>query len=416
MSTDSTATRVKKILINRPRFLKNFFKTHQLVIPFFIMMIFLVLPINLFLLMQMTSKISFKQADSPQLVTMQARPTLALGKFLDGSFQKDYETWVNDHNPLKSMFTNFNNQFYYSLFSKSLMADSSIVIGKKGYLYEKDYIIQYVNANKIPFTQEKTEKWAANLQELADFFTHRGQQFIYVITPSKAAYYPEYIPNEYTKVVTNARPGYFLKIEALKKIHVPYFDASEYILSKKEKSYGNLLFIRGGTHWTMLGAAFTTKKILALISQQTKKLLPPLSFSYTLSTNPHGVDMDLLYLCKLLFPPRHYAVPHVSFKALENPVPLKVAIVGGSFTNFFVKLFIEANYFSQIDHYYYLILNHYRHSKEGITLLPMIRNDPASYQAILEADIVILEENEIIPYWSNHFDELYFRLLGKHMR
>lgn len=397
----------EEVPANRIVNIKNFLKTHQPIIPFFLMIIILVLPINLFIIKQILNQFS----STPKI---QNPPLVSVEKVLNGSLQKEYETWFNNHNPLKSVFTNLNNQFYYSLFSKSLMFDSNIVIGKKGYLYEQIYINQYVNLSKIPYTQRQFDLWAADLKELADFFEKRGQKFIYLITPSKASFYPEYLPNSYAKIIKDTRPDYFLKLDALKKVHVTYFDASQFMLAQKDKSYGYLLFPRGGTHWTMLGASLVAQRILDLISQQTQTQLPPLSYSYTVTTRPLGVDKDLLHLCKLLFPPKRYTVPFVSFKVNENPVPLKLAVIGGSFTHFFKQLFTESNYFSQLDHYYYLILNHYQISQNGKKIdIPINRDDPRSYQDILAADVVILEENEILPY-SNHFRELYFRLLGKY--
>jgi alginate O-acetyltransferase complex protein AlgJ len=406
MSIEQRSNELREELsFNRLINLKHFLKSHQSIIPFILMIIILVLPLNLFIIKQLINKFS------PNPKT-QNPPLVSVEKILNGSLQKEYETWFNNHNPMKSMFTNFNNQFYYSLFSKSLMFDSNIVIGKNAYLFEKIYINQYVNLSKIPYTQKQFDLWAADLQELADFFAKRGQKLIYLITPSKASFYPEYLPDSYAKIIKDTRPDYFLKIEALKKVRVPYFDASQFILANKDKSYGYLLFPQGGTHWTMLGASLVAQRILDLIAQQTQTQLPPLSYSYTITTRPLGVDKDLLHLCKLLFPPKHYSVPFVSFKKNKNPVPLKVAIIGGSFTHFFKQLFTESQYFSQLDHYYYLILNHYQTSKNGKKELPINREDPSSYQDILAADVVILEENEILPY-SNHFRELYFRLLGK---
>ncbi|ARG96671.1 hypothetical protein B6N58_02715 [Legionella micdadei] len=302
--------------------LREFLRAYRQFVPFFLIMIVLALPLNLFVIKQFARKFSIQTKQTQKL------PDFTVEKFVNNTLQKEYETWFNDHNPLKSTFTKFNNQFYYSFFSTSLMFNSNIVIGKKGYLYEKIYTDQYANPSKIPYTQKQFDKWAADLQELADFFAKRGQKLIYLITPSKATFYPEYLPDSYTKIVTNPRPDYFLKIKALKNIDVPYIDASELMLANKQKPYGNLLFTRGGTHWTMLGAALAGQKIIDLISQQTQLPLPPLSFSYTVSNRPLGVDKDLLHLCKLLFPPKHYRVPYVTFNANEKPSPLKLAIIG----------------------------------------------------------------------------------------
>lgn len=293
------------------------------------------------------------------------------------------------------------------------MYDSGLIIGKKGFLYEKIYVEQYLNLSQKEYTAEQFDQWAQDLKKISDYFTTRGKVFVYFLTPSKVTFYPEYLPNSYLKLIPeNPRPDYYLKKEALKKSGVSYVDASEYLMKLKEKSYGQLLFPLGGTHWTMLGATLSMQKVINKVAKIGNFSLPPIKYSYAPSFQAKYVDKDLLDLCKLLFPNIKYLVPDVVFEKNESSVPLKMAIIGGSFTNFYTSLFKNTGYFSQVDHFYYLILNHYQVTADGnVKEIPVVKEDPSSYKDILNADVVILEENELLPY-SNHLKELYFNLFG----
>ncbi|MFA5960173.1 MAG: hypothetical protein WC785_06620 [Tatlockia sp.] len=389
---------------------KSFFKAYPQYIPLCAMLLLFALPINLYLIVHGLSKVPIPVLKKHKFITQ--RPSFSVDKFLNGTLQKEYEYWFNENNPLRSTLVKFNNQFYYSLFTKSLMYDSNLIIGKKNFIYEKVYIDQYVNLNKTDYSVQQFEKWAQDLKAISDHFAKQGKLFIYLITPSKVAFYPEYLPSSYQKRINNPRPDYYLKIEALKKSGVAYFDASNYIVNAKAKAYGELLFTQGGTHWTMLSAALTTRKMLKIISKLTNVELSPLKFTYSEAFKPQFVDKDLLELCKLLFPNLKYRVPQITFEESENNSPLKLAIIGGSFTHFFRTLFAETKHFSQVDHFYYLILNHYQVSKDGsVKEVPIHQEDSHSYKTIFAADVVILEENELLPY-SNHMKELYFQVFG----
>jgi hypothetical protein len=79
------------------------------------------------------------------------------------------------------------------------MYKSNIVVGKKGRIYEYGYIMGY-NANRDAglFRMEDIERSVRKIKELRDFFRARGQFFFYLITPSKAECYPEFIPNRFS--------------------------------------------------------------------------------------------------------------------------------------------------------------------------------------------------------------------------
>src|SRR6185295_7871573 len=80
-----------------------------------------------------------------------------------------------------------------------------VMIGRSGQLFLPVYPKEYCSRDLSSFIP-KAEIWAGRIRDMQNFFDRRGQAFLYVITPSKAAQYPEYIPLSYScPATTTAR-------------------------------------------------------------------------------------------------------------------------------------------------------------------------------------------------------------------
>ena len=334
--------------------------------------------------------------DAPPLAGMQihqARPRFSLKGIMDGSFQKSMELFMEDVFPLRAAIVRATNQIYYSLFARSYMFRNEIIVGKRQYLYETVYLGHYCNTMREKHTPEEFDQWAKNIESLGDFFAKRGQIFLYVVTPSKAAYYPEYIPQWLDCNPQPPRPDYLLAAAALTHTHVPYIDLSKLMIDGKGK-YPLPLFNRGGTHWNMLAVALSAREIVAKISAQGKWQLPEVRFTYTIDNHPDGVDTDLLDVLNLWSPNRNYSTARVTFTqtiASKSRAP-RIAIVGGSFMRQMYNALRETNMFERVDYYFYLVMEHV--SQPGLPPPPPSPYTAEYYRELLAADIVILEENE----------------------
>jgi hypothetical protein len=330
---------------------------------------------------------------------------------LNKDWQKKFEDWLNFQIPYRPELIRSHNQIYYSLFSKSYMNDSRIIVGKKKYLYEIGYITRYCNSDHKIYTQQQFNEWVSKLQALNDFFQKRGQKFIYIFSPSKAGYFPEYFPTLY-QCTGSHRPDYYMAQHVLKTAAFPYINATQ-VLSQNKSKYGDLLFPRGGIHWTLLGAALIIPDILKKIGSTD---LPRLQLSYTTDFKPQGTDKDLLDLLNILST-QNYIVPTVSF--VKSPVKhlkkrLKVALIGGSFLGQIIQLFSQEKLFAQMDYYVYLTWRHMYMADGTIPLNTTFGlqedvdlNNPKTYQDILNADVVIFEENEdSFQNPNSHLDKL----------
>lgn len=341
-------------------------------------------------------RLSLHAHDAPPLAGVQihwADPRLTLKGLLDGSFQKSTEQLLEDVFPLRAAIVRATNQVYYSLFRRSYMFHDEIIIGKQQYLYEVVYLQQYCNALHEPHTQEEFDRWAKEIETLGDFFAKRGQTFLFLLTPSKAAYYPEYIPDWTRCHPQPARPDYLLAAAALPRTHVPYLDLSQRIIDGKGR-FPVEHFNRGGTHWGMLAVALSAREIAAKISAQGRWQIPEIRFSYAIDTHPEGIDSDLLDVLNLWTPRKDYPVAKVTFAqgATVQPRVPSIAIVGGSFMGQMYNALRDTNLFARLDYYSYLIMEHVSHP--WLPPPPPSPYDAAYYRELLDADIVIVEENE----------------------
>ena len=163
-----------------------------------------------------------------------------------------------------------------------------------------------------------------------------GKPFVYVITPSKVAQYPQFIPDGYKCPAGYADKG--SKLDGVGRRADPSRGAlrgRRVAVAGRPREYGIDMFPRGGIHWNKLAAALATQDVIAAVdAQHASPPLMPFTFTWTISYNPDATDRDLLDIMNLPHPDRHYPVPELSYQSAEPPggcKPLKITEVGGSF-------------------------------------------------------------------------------------
>jgi alginate O-acetyltransferase complex protein AlgJ len=340
-----------------------------------------------------------KSIEGPSLSGVQAIAAVEMtaANWWSGGLNKQLEARLNQELPLRPLAVRATNQIYYSLFSKSYMHQQiGLVAGRANQWYEGSYVAQYCNnmawKNEIfsPATEADLAQWSQQIKVIAQFFRQRGQTFVYLMSPSKAAYYPEHIPNQaHCAPKEKPRAEYYRAIAALNQTAVPYVDTAKLMLESKGK-YEIDLFSPGGTHWNQLGVALANRELLNKIAQVSGKKIPPLTFSYQIDRTPWGEDADLLALANLWSNKWDFPVPKVTLQ--RDPKPsLRLAIVGSSFLHQVASTYVNSNSFCRIDHYYYYSLSYFSYPPQGSCR----GEDPKDpYDNLLTADVVVLESNE----------------------
>ncbi len=320
-----------------------------------------------------------------------------------GKYQQSLSRAVGILSPVFKPAIHWRNQAYYTLFGAA--PGPRIVIGKGEQLLEIVYLEEYCKRDKAAYVQQ-LENWAGRIRDVQDFFEARGQTFLYVITPSKVAQYPQFMPDSYTCPSSpESRAGKLPAWNAALKEHGVHFVNAAAMMAPAQEKYGIDMFPRGGIHWNWLGAAVATQAIVAAINEQGRApKLPTLTFDFTVSYRPRGIDRDLLDILNLPYPDTHYPVPELTYHS--DPPPggcktVRITEVGGSFLGSINSTLQKLACPPEIEYWFYWDQKRMRvvGSAQSVSLpvTPDLRRE-----SLLEADVVILEENEAAGPETGH--------------
>jgi len=258
-------------------------------------------------------------------------PKLTMESWLDGSFQTKFESWYEKVYGLRNYLVRSENQINFTMFHQ--ISNRSLVLGKQNTLFEEAYILDAVGLNTV--STEQIENIAINLRKLQDFLNSRGIHFLFVITPSKATIYPEYLPDHFAnRRHAQSILNYDNLLPFLHKYDINYLDGHAYLQSLKSNCYYTL-FCRGGTHWNYYAAYLFTREIMHRLEVMLGKRLDELDHQKVfLHEKPVGSDDDLARLANLwdssaLIQESPY--PEVSKITVADSIRPNVLFVGGSF-------------------------------------------------------------------------------------
>ena len=157
---------------------------------------------------------------------------------------------------------------------------------------------------------------------MQDFFEARGKTFLYVITPSKPAVYPEALPaglNCPSKPYDRQHKVAVYR-QMLDRNGIHYLDAAT-LIAEARASYPISMFPRGGIHWNMLAAGLAAQALTdKLNALHESPILTPFTLTWERSFKPQGSDRDLIEILNLMWPDTHYEVPVVSFHSVPPAI------------------------------------------------------------------------------------------------
>ena len=229
--------------------------------------------------------------------------------------------------------------------------------------------------------------------------------FLYIITPSKVAQSPQYIPDGFTcpageKDRMDKVPVY---VAMLARHGVHFVDTASDLAAARDE-YGISMFPRGGIHWNSLATALGVQKAIAAVNaQRPDPLLASLSFTWRISYTPHGSDRDLLDLMNLPYPDTHYPVPELTYKSDPLPGgchPIKIAEVGGSFLDGLNSTLEMIACHPIIAYWFYWDNRLINYAGKRAYDLPI--DAERRRRSLLDADVVLFEENEASIPGSAH--------------
>lgn len=217
--------------------------------------------------------------------------------WLDGSFQKHEDDYLNDNMGFRNDFVRINNQLDYSLFN--VVHANGVVIGKQGYLYEKGYIDAYCGIN-FPGDDVVRQK-LLKLKRIQDTLAKMGKYLIVMQPASKVSYYPEYVPDELQCPPTGYN-YYHAYVRLMDSLGIRQIDCNGWFRNLKNKTQFRL-FTEQGTHWTLYGAALAADSLNRYMQSLSKTRLATFTWhKVEQTTTPRNSDDDLIRGLNLILP------------------------------------------------------------------------------------------------------------------
>ena len=214
-------------------------------------------------------------------VTEEAKPVvLSLATIADGSYQKALGARIAEAYAFRPLLINLNNSVRFELFGD--YPGSYVVRGAKGHLVGRIYVEEYC-ARTVGDGARLAADALPTLQTIQSYYRASGGIFVYLISPSKAAHFPEYFVDRFrcqSSPEARARliPDY---VAALKAGGINVVDGATLIHDQKGR-YEVPLFPEGGEHWNDIGGALVVSALVGDINRQAgREVIPPFKYAYS---------------------------------------------------------------------------------------------------------------------------------------
>lgn len=279
-----------------------------------------------------------QEADLSGVVHIPEKPSFSLDAFLSGEFESEIENYFSYHLATRKTQTRFYNQLLYTLLHSS--ANRDILVGREDYLFEKSYASAYLT-ELTPERKKDLSSKVTDLARLAALLNERGVPLVVRISPSKAEHYPEYLPISYQRFVKMKHNGeysanwYQAFCEELRKSDILVYD--RYELMEEMKQEGEIVFAKGGTHWTLAPMAEYLNGLMEYIEPTLGcKLGRMVENERVIINGEMGAveDDDIWKICWNAFNVQpNYPSPHISYSTVPGDgTDVRVFTVGQSFT------------------------------------------------------------------------------------
>lgn len=323
-------------------------------------------------------------------------PIISVKSFWAGEFQIRLDKWVSTNLGLRGAFVRLDNQINFSFFNEiSSKYESKIIVGKDKWLYEKAYIDSLNHRDEVP--QKFLEDKVRSLKKLQALLESNGIHFVFLITPSKATIYPEYIKDKYIIPKNSAKASNYEKIVPLLQINgVHYIDGHQYFLELKKRS-PYPVYPSSGIHWSFYSSCYFTLELISALENLTKQKMGKFQFDRIYITDrPSSSDRDLARLTNILFEKslygKEYYYPETSSSvSVENVFRPKILFVGGSYLWTLFYYLEKHQVYSERDFYSYYKQNA---KYPAQTFNPIDKKNLDLKREILAKDIVVIESNE----------------------
>ena len=280
-----------------------------------------------------------------------------LGRWFDGNYWNKKSQYLNDNMGLRPDLLRLTDEIDYTLFKK--IHSEWRLLGDNSCVFQDMYIYSYLGRdyNGYPYIHEKVRK----LKAIQDTLAKLGKSLIFVQSPCKAFYYPEYFPAEFKDAPRNTT-NYEVYTRLADSMGLNQVDFNKWFVSMKYKTT-ELLYPKQGFHWSVYGSLLAADSFNKYVEQlRGIKMLHPVWDSIVHTDNARFTDDDIAKSMNLIFPlaHEHFSYPVVQFKGDKAAVKPRIIYIGDSFLFQWLNegVLDNTNADWQIWYYYKILLSH----------------------------------------------------------
>lgn len=246
--------------------------------------------------------------------------------WLTGDYQENQEKCLNETFGFRSFFIRINNQLAYSIFNKAKA--NGVIIGKKNYLFEENYIKAYYGTDFIG--NDSITHRMQRLKFVSDTLAKQNKTLILVFAAGKGSFYPEYFPDKYK--TERKTTNYEKHVELAQKYQLNYIDFNKYFVDQKSTSKYPL-YPQYGIHWSYYGSCLAADSIVRYIEKARNIDMPNMYWDKVDMDTPRGDDADIANGMNIIFRPKSFkmAYPQLQFQTDEGKTKPSVLVVSDSF-------------------------------------------------------------------------------------
>ncbi|WP_035765216.1 alginate O-acetyltransferase AlgX-related protein [Butyrivibrio sp. NC2002] len=317
----------------------------------------------------------------------------SISNVLDGTFQENFGTYIENHFGGRNLLIKMRSQLLYSGFNSS--PNKNVVIGKKQYLFEPEYIYKELNIYP-PAGDDYFDELISKLESLQSLCKENGKELYIFVTPSKAFFCKDMIPEKYYSLGNDGENNYQRFIRHIKDSDLKFFDSHDYICNHEDEIEAPI-FYSTGIHWSHPWGNKCAIELADLITASGKYNLGTIAQKVKKKKNnePTNPDSDLYDSLNLFVKPDNddYYKSKIKLEG-ESSCP-NVFLRGGSFMGQSLGALGRAGVWNTTAHFEnnYCFINNY---SETITLSGF--DAYSEFDNIGEylgkSDIIILEVNE----------------------
>jgi hypothetical protein len=320
-----------------------------------------------------------------------------------GDYQPKKEEYLNSAFGFRSFFVRINNQIAFNLFNQAKA--NGVIIGKKNYLYEENYIKAYYGNDFIG--RDSIENRFRKLKFITDTLSKLDKNLITIFAAGKGSFYPEYFPEKYKTEKGETNLEWHVRLA--EEYGLNYIDFNSYFLENKNTSKYPL-YPEHGIHWSNYGTCLVADSIIHYIERIRNINMPELEWDNVRMDKASGVDYDIADGMNLLFRlnGQKLAYPEIYWKSDSTNVKPSVLVISDSFYWEMFNFGIS-NAFSK-SHFWFYNKQIYPDSYEK----PITTDDVDLMKEIENHDVIIILGTEAtMPGYGWGFIENCFSLFQK---